>query len=163
MASPSSSTSTTLVATRSCPGSAVTASVAGSSGAAGTIETTIAFRNASPDPCVLGGYPGAQLIDARGAQLPTTVVRGGNYPFTSFAPSTVTLAPGGVAYFNVASSDVPVGGETSCPNATELLVTPPNAYAGVTVAATIVACGHGTLTVSPAFPPGASPPRTPAP
>ncbi len=53
-------------------------SVAGSSGAAGTIETTVALKSTAPTPCVLGGYPGLQLLTSSGASLPTKVVRTGN-------------------------------------------------------------------------------------
>jgi hypothetical protein len=124
---------------------------------------TLSLRNTSSATCVLGGYPGAQMLDAHGTQLPTTVVRGGNYPFTNFAPSTVTLAPGALAYFNLGYSNVPTGAETTCPSATELIVTPPNAYDHLTLAATLAPCGHGTITVSPVFGPGSSATQTTAP
>ena len=65
-------------------------------------------------------HPGrlSRAPDARssGGTLPTTVVRKGSYSFTSMAPTTVTLAPGQSAYFNIGYSDVPVGVETSLPD-----------------------------------------------
>jgi hypothetical protein len=75
----------------------------------------------------------------------------GNYSFTAMAPTTVTLAPGQTAYFNIGYSDVPVGSETSCPTSGSMLVTPPNAFDHLTVSATLAPCGGGSLTVSPVF------------
>jgi hypothetical protein len=145
---------TTAVTTRSCPAASLTAAVTGSSGAAGTMEITVVFRNISSTTCVLGGYPGGQMLDTQGTQIPTTVVRGGSLPFTNLAPSVVTLGPGGVAYFNLGFSDVPTGTETTCPRAVSLIVTPPGAYDHVTIAVAIAPCANGLLTVSPVFGPG---------
>jgi hypothetical protein len=102
------------------------------------------------------------MVDAQGAQIPTTVVRGGSYPFTDLPPSIVTLAPGGVAYFNIGFSDVVTGSETSCPSATQLMVTPPNAYDHLTIAVQIAPCDNGSLTVSPVFAPGSAATQTTA-
>jgi hypothetical protein len=66
-------------------------------------------------------------------------------------PTTVTLAAGQSAFFNIGYSDVPVGGETSCPTSTALEVTPPGATDHLGVTAALTACGHGTLVVSPVF------------
>jgi len=123
--------------------------VGGSNGAAGTIETTIVLHNVSSATCVLGGYPGLLMLGTGGTPLPTTVVRKGKYSFTSQSPVTVTLVPGQTASFNIGYSDVPVGGETSCPSSVELEVTPPGAYDHLTIAATLAPCAHGTLVVSP--------------
>jgi hypothetical protein len=91
------------------------------------------------------------LLDAAGAGLPTTVVRKGNDSFTAMAPTTVTLTTGQSAYFNIGYSDVPVGAETTCPEATAAEVTPPNATDHLVVTATLAPCGGGTLVVSPVF------------
>jgi hypothetical protein len=158
-----STTSTTGATTTSCPAGSLVGSVVGSSGAAGTIELTVELRSTATTTCVLGGYPGLQLLDASGAQLPTHVVRGGSYPFTSFAPTTVSLAPGAVSYFNLGYSDVPNGTETVCPRASSMWVTPPNAYDHLTLAATLAPCAGGTVTVSPVFGPGSAATQTTAP
>jgi hypothetical protein len=79
------------------------------------------------------------------------VVRKGNYSFTVMAPTTVTLSPGGSAYFNIGYSDVPVGSETSCPTSASLEVTPPNSFDHLTFSAALAPCGGGTLVVSPVF------------
>ena len=75
----------------------------------------MALKNTTARSCTLGGYPGLLLLNSAGAGLPTKVVRKGSYGFTAMAPTTVTVAPGNAAYFNIGYSDVPVGGETSCP------------------------------------------------
>jgi hypothetical protein len=135
-----------------CATTALSGSVAGSSGAAGTIETTVALKSTSATPCVLSGYPGLQLLDSAGASLPTQVVRKGGYSFTSMAPTTVTLSNGQSTYFNIGYSDVPMGTEQSCPNSTSLEVTPPGATDHLLAPAVLSPCGGGTLVVSPVFP-----------
>jgi hypothetical protein len=150
-------TSTTAVATSTTAGSsrcattALSGSVVGSSGAAGTVETTVALKSTAPTPCVLDGYPGMQLLSSSGASLPTNVVRKGSYSFTAMSPTTVILAPGQSAYFNIGYSDVPVGSETTCPTSASVQVTPPNAYDQLVVTAAMSPCGGGTMVVSPVF------------
>ena len=156
-------TSTTAAGPTRCATAALSGSVVGSSGAAGTIETTVALKSTAATPCVLGGYPGLQLLSAGGANLPTTVVRKGNYSFTAMAPTTVTLAPGQSAVFNIGYSDVPVGSETSCPTSASLEVTPPNAYDDLVIAAALAPCGGGSMTVSPVFAPTDANSQTTAP
>ncbi len=146
----SSSTTTTSGLTR-CATSALTGSVAGSSGAAGTIETTVALKSTAAGPCVLGGYPGLQMLSSAGTALATAVVRKGNYSFTSMAPTTVTVAGGQSVYFNIGYSDVPAGNETTCPSSASLEVTPPNATDHLVMAATLAPCSGGMVTVSPVF------------
>ncbi len=143
-------TSTTAGSSR-CATTALSGSVTGSSGAAGTVETTVALKSTAPAPCVLGGYPGLQLVSSSGALLPTNVVRKGNYSFTAMSPTTLILNPGQSAYFNIGYSDVPVGTETTCPTSASVQVTPPNAYDHLVVATTMSPCGGGTLVVSPVF------------
>jgi Protein of unknown function (DUF4232) len=151
-APPASTTSTTAAAGPArCASASLVGTVEGSSGAAGTIETTIALRSTATTSCVLGGYPGLQMVSATGTNLPTVVTRMGTYSFTAMAPTTVTLAPGQTAYFNIGYSDVPVGSETNCPTSGSLLVTPPNAFDHLTVSAMLAPCGGGSLTVSPVF------------
>lgn len=121
------------------------------------------LRNSTGSPCTLGGYPGLLLLGSSGSGLPTTVVRKGSYSFTAMAPTTVSVAPGQSVYFNIGYSDVPVGGETSCPTSADLEITPPNAYDHLSVAATLAPCNGGTLTVSPVFSTGGANSQTTAP
>lgn len=129
----------------------MTGSVTGSSGAAGTIETTVALKSTATTPCTLGGYPGLQMLSSTGSALATTVVRKGSYSFTAMAPATVTVSPGQAVYFNIGYSDVPSGSETSCPTSASLEVTPPNATDHLTITAALAPCGGGTMVVSPVF------------
>ncbi|HEY3941003.1 MAG TPA: DUF4232 domain-containing protein [Acidimicrobiales bacterium] len=125
------------------------------SGAAGTIELSVELTNHSTTSCSLFGYPGMQLLDASGNDLPTDVIRGGGPPFPVAAanqgPTTVVLGAGQSAAFSLSYSDVPVGGETSCPTSAHALVTPPGDLTSATVALTIAPCGGGTVHVSPVY------------
>jgi hypothetical protein len=142
---------TTSAGLAQCATSALSGAMAGSSGAAGTIETTVSLKSTAGSPCSLGGYPGLQLLSATGAPLPTSVVRKGSYSFTAMAPTTVTIAPGQSVYFNIGYSDVPEGSETSCPTSGGLEVTPPNATDHLSIEAKLAPCGGGTMAVSPVF------------
>ncbi|HLN41163.1 MAG TPA: DUF4232 domain-containing protein [Acidimicrobiales bacterium] len=159
----SSTTTSSTAAGAACAARDLSISVVGSQGAAGTFELTFALHNTSTSPCPSDGYPSVQLLDASGTELPTHVVSGGNYQFTNFAPSPVQLAPGATAYFNLAYSDVPSGGETTCPTAAQIEVTPPHAVDHGVVAVQLAACGAGTLTVSPVFGSGSPGSQTTAP
>jgi len=135
----------------------------GSQGAAGTFELTFSLHNTSGTSCPIDGYPGAQLLDASGTELPTHVVSGGNFQFSNFAPAPVVLAAGDTAYFNLGYSDVPTGSETSCPTAAQIEVTPPHAVDHDVVSVHITACAAGTLTVSPVFSSSSAQTQTTAP
>ncbi len=145
-------TSSVATGPQRCPTTQLVGSVAAGNGAAGTIETTVVLRNTSTATCLLGGYPGLQMLGPGRTALPTTVVRKGVYSFTAQLPTTVTLAPRQATSFNIGYSDVPVGGETSCPTSIALEVTPPGAFDHLTVPATLAPCDHGTLVVSPVLP-----------
>ncbi len=166
---PASTTSSSATTTSSLPTGLVCAArdliitVVGSQGAAGTFELTFGLHNTSAAACPMEGYPGAQLVDASGTQLPTHVVSGGNLSFTNFAPAPVTLEAGASAYFNLAYSDVPSGSETTCPTATQIEVTPPHAIDHNVVAVHLTVCAAGTLTVSPVFGQGSPESQTTAP
>jgi len=149
--SSAASTTSTAAGIVRCATTGLAGSVVGSSGAAGTIETTVALKNTSSAPCLLGGFPGLQMLSSSGSSLPTTVVRTGNYAFTAMPATTVTIGPGQPAYVNIGYSDVPVGNETSCPTSASVQVTPPNAVDHLVISAALAPCGGGTLVVSPVF------------
>ena len=149
--SSAASTTTSLPPGSACQAQSLTTRVTGTQGAAGTQEVTFALRNASGAPCPIKGFPGALLLSATGAQLPTHVVPGGTYPFTNFAPAQIVLVAGESAYFNLGYSDVPHGNESSCPTATQIAITPPGASNHDVVAVDLEVCNAGTVTVSPVF------------
>lgn len=146
-----SSTTTTVPGGSRCMSPGLSASFVGSNGAAGTIEATLALKNVSSASCTLDGYPGLGLLGPGNTALPTNVVRKGHFNFTSMSPSTVMLASGQSAYFNIGYSDVPSGTQASCPTSVSLLVTPPNSYSSLTIPAQFAPCSNGTITVSPVF------------
>lgn len=149
--SSAASTTSTAAGLARCATTGLAGSVVGSSGAAGTIETTVALKNTTSTPCSLGGFPGMQMLSSSGSSLPTTVVRTGSYAFTAMPATTVTIPPGQSAYFNIGYSDVPVGNETTCPTSASVQVTPPNALDHLVISAAFSPCGGGTLVVSPVF------------
>lgn len=148
-------------ASTTCTASALTGSVSGLQGGAGTLEITLALRNTGSSLCTMSGYAGLQLLGSSGTQLPTTVHQGGPLAFESVAPSPVSLSPGQAAYLNIGYSDVPSGGQTSCATATTLVVTPPGATA-LSVPVQLQACG-GTLDESAVFGAGSPATQTTAP
>ncbi|HXQ76421.1 MAG TPA: DUF4232 domain-containing protein [Acidimicrobiales bacterium] len=157
---PAPTTSTTVPG---CTGANYALSVLGSQGAAGTFEVTFGFRNTSSATCALTGYPGIQLLGAGGADLATNTVQGGGDSFTDFSPSTVELAGGATAYFNMGYSDVTTGTESSCPTTTALEATPPGTSTPLQVSGQYVVCNGGTVNVSPVFGQGSPETQTTAP
>jgi hypothetical protein len=113
---------------------------------------TFTLSNTSSAECTLQGYPGMELLNAAGSDLPTVVLRGGGLSFTNLGVTPVTLLPGDMAYFNMGYNDVTTG-TTTCSVATQVIITPPNdtTYAVVPVRTQIQACNGGTLNVSPMF------------
>ncbi len=136
-----------------CQPNQLTLSMQTSQGAMGHVAQQDEFTNKSTTTCTLYGYPGAVMLDSQQKTIATKT----NWQTTGFSYSNqqkqlVTLHPGGVAYFIVEWSDVPVGAETSCPTSTYLSVTPPNDFSVITIADQINACNGGTLGMSPVEP-----------
>ncbi len=175
VAPPSSSTTTTRQAaptttstaasnrSSTCTASQLTGSIEGTSGAAGQFEVTVALKNTSNGPCTTGGYAGLQLVSTSGAKLQTTALRGGTLNFENIAPTPITLGPGSTAWFNLGYSDVPSGGETSCPMSSQLQIIPPNATSHLAVALRIDPCDNGAVHESPLFAAGSTATETTAP
>lgn len=162
--STTSSTTTTSSALALCRATDLSGSQEGSSGAAGTVEVTFALKNVSGVTCQTGGYPGLQLLDASGNQLADNPQRGGSLTFEKIEPSTVVLAPGQTAWFNVGFSDVPSGGATSCPTAAAVQIIPPNDVSHLTVSGLhLDVCDGGALYSSPLFGAGTAATQTTAP
>ena len=95
--------------------------------AAGHSYLTVIFTNSSATPCVLQGYPGAELTTADGGTLDAQRTSGGP------APTRVTLTPGQSASALIGWEHFPQNGSATvspadCPGygATTLLVTAPD-------------------------------------
>jgi hypothetical protein len=85
-----------------CRAGQLAATYAGTDGATGHMELTIALRNASTTACSLRGYPRAALVDGAGRRLPMHVSQGsGFFPDSRGRPRPVVLAPGSVAHFGI--------------------------------------------------------------
>jgi hypothetical protein len=98
----SSGATSRAAAVTACRGSQVALSYAGTEGATGHLEVTLAIRNLSARTCRMHGYPGARLLDRTGHSLPLRISRGhGFFPDTLAAPTTVTLAPRATAHFGL--------------------------------------------------------------
>ncbi len=91
-------------------------------GAAGSTIATYVFTNNGSVTCTLFGYPGLGLLGPGGQGLSTTVIRQPN------AESTVSLAPGGHAWFMMEYPNSTGYATAQCPTSTSLEVTPPNSY-----------------------------------
>lgn len=147
----STTTTSTTAAVTVCRASQLTMARVGSEGAAGTQELTFSLENSSSATCTMRGYPGMLLLAADGAALPTTVDRGGGLAFENVAVTSVSLAPGQSAYFNLGYSDV-VAVPPACSTAAAVEITPPTATTqGEVTGLHVQACANGTLHVSPVF------------
>jgi hypothetical protein len=147
------------------PGSACTsdqlaASFVMGEGAAGTLFDTLELTNAGSFACTLDGFVSIQMLDAGGNPLPTNGVPGGGQLGGHPGPSAFVLAPGAASQFVIAWSDVPVGGETTCPVAATVQVTPPGGSSPLTVSGLtgVAPCNSGTIDISPLRAPGATVP-----
>jgi hypothetical protein len=117
--------------------------------AVGNVGVTFQLRSIAAQPCTLYGFPGLQLLDAAAQPLPTylTWSRSG-YLIGTVPERTLTLLPGDRVYFVLQFSDVPRPGDR-CVAASNLRITPPNAFtSAVGQVHGIAPCG-GRVTVSP--------------
>jgi len=110
--------------TGACDASALTGSVQGSEGAAGTIWTTVRLRNASSRTCTVRGIPGVRLLGPQGQ--PVTAPSRPDGP----AGSLVALRPGQAASFAFGEPNVCDRSATG----SRLLVTLPQGRGSLVVA-----------------------------
>lgn len=137
---------------------------AAAQGAAGTIFLTFRLANVGQGPCQLRGFVGMQMLDAGGAPMQTRVIRNGGFFSNQPPPTAFVVPPAGsgalaasAATFQVSYSNVPRAGEQSCPEAYQLLVTPPDEIDHLSIPVqgwTLAPCNHGELDVTPVRPPG---------
>jgi hypothetical protein len=124
---PVATTTTTTVTTTTIPAASastchtaeLTVTIGQPSGAAGSVGYELGFRNDSPLPCTMNGYPGVSFLDGSGNQIGVPADR------NQIAHTPVTVAPGATAYalLVVGNPDV-----YNCPVAVpqKLKVYPPN-------------------------------------
>jgi Protein of unknown function (DUF4232) len=118
-----------------------------STGAAGSVRMRFVFTNVSATTCKLFGYAGMQLLNARGAALPTYVVRGTSNVVPPEPETDVVMTHSQHASFYAGYSNVPTGGQP-CKVSASVEVTPPNDTKHFTLKLAIAPCG-GILTLSP--------------
>ena len=135
-----------------CRGPQLKLEEAGGDAGMGNRVAIVEVRNLGAAACSLTGYPSASLVDDRGQALATvrTETAPGAYFRKGQAPSAVTLASGGRAWFDVAWNVVPheADGESVCPTATRLRVTAPNDTSPVWLDHRLTPCG-GLIRVTP--------------
>jgi hypothetical protein len=115
----------------------------------------VTVTNTGPTACTVNGYPTMGLYSGSGAPLTVTMVNGLTVsvtPQASAPPSSVTIAPSSTAQFAYQISDVPVGGQTSCPTSEQATTTMPGASASSAYfPLSIAPCNNGTIRVSPVY------------
>jgi Protein of unknown function (DUF4232) len=123
-------------------------------GAAGSVRISATFTNTSKSTCTLEGYPGMQMLNEAGKQIPTTVHRGLSGTVTQVR--TVSLAPGAAARFYMGFADATGYSGKKCPASARVKVTAPNDFSSITVAwhlqpygGTIPHLHCGLISVSP--------------
>lgn len=146
---PQATTAPASTAGMPCRGQALAGRLASSDGAAGHIHLVVALRNIGGVECTLDGFPTVGLVAEDGSALPVRATHDGDLAFPARKPSTVVLAPGEVASFDLGFSHVPAGGQTSCPAAQSLAVTTPGDSHPVPVQVGADPCDGGHLAVSP--------------
>lgn len=115
-------------------------------GATGHSFRSVALHNTAGGACTVYGYVGMLMLDAGGHPLPTTVQRGGGMLGTP-APTTVTLPPMAIAYFELEYSDIQ-SGPSPCPTSSQVEVTPPDETTQVIVNAQLAPCADGRLIIT---------------
>lgn len=135
-----------------CRGPQLKLSNDGGDAGAGNRVANIGVQNIGSQPCLLNGYPGVTLQDARGRNL--TTVRAeqstGSYFSQNQPPAPVIVAPQGKALFELAWNVVPHegDGETVCPTAARIRMTAPGDTSPASLALSFTPCGS-RVRVSP--------------
>lgn len=152
---PPQSASAPHAASGHCRPAQLALAYAGTEGATGHMELTLAVRNTSRATCELLGYPGARLLGGAGHALPLRVVRGhGFFPDTEPAPRRVALKPGASAHMGISFvTNNEYKGARVCRTATAAMVSAPGSAAhwqrvSLRAAPRITPCGN-ELVVSP--------------
>ena len=91
----------TAPAAAACTPGQIRAVYAGSDGATGHMEVTIALRNVSARPCRVSGYPATRLSGLHGPLGLHVGHGGGFFPDGSARPRRIVIAAGGSAHYGV--------------------------------------------------------------
>ena len=123
-------------------------SVGGSGAATGHFAQVIVLRNTSSQVCSLRGYPGVQLVNADGSDMPTVPRHGASFMWNTSTYETVRLAPGAFASFKLGGVDMnSTGGQ--CPVAKTVKIIAPGLFTQVPLQVNWPYCQQGHVDVSP--------------
>jgi len=106
--------------TSSCATSDLNISLGGPNGTAGAIHYVLTYRNTGTSPCTLFGYPGVSFLSADGSQIGSPAQR-----TSGIAVTSLSLAPGALAYSGVSVTDPGIPPCSSSGTATRVQVFPP--------------------------------------
>lgn len=138
-----------------CDLPALTIAFRSQSGASGGMRgDTYVMTNTGQTACWLYGYVGMLMLGPSGSPLPTNVVRNGpNVSALDAGPRLVTLQPGASASF-LAGWRAWYDGGTTCAAASQLVITPPDAYDHWTIPVTwgLAPCNGGEIDVTAVAP-----------
>ena len=95
------SPSATSPATAACGPDQLVPAYAGTDGATGHMEVTIALRNVSSRACRISGYPRTRLIGSTGPLALRIADGGGFFPDAAARPRRIVIAPGRSAHYGV--------------------------------------------------------------
>ena len=121
-----------------CSTTALQANIGAANGAAGSSYYPIVFTNVSGGTCTLFGYPGVSLVSGIGGSQ----IGGAASRNPTFAPQTVTLAPGGTVHATLQAADALIYSASSCQPVTAhwLRVYPPGQFTPLYVSFTTKTC-----------------------
>ena len=146
-AAPSSGSTTSAAGLARCTDHDVRVGAGEVQASASTRTLTLELTNVSNERCTVTGFGGLALLDASGAQLPTSFQRGDEQP------RRIELAPQSSTTRTISWQVVPAQGtdpDRDCITGDALLVTPPDEQPGnLIVHKTITACEGGTITGTP--------------
>lgn len=131
-----------------CRGAQLRLSTAGGDAGAGRRVSVIVVQNTGARACSLTGYPSVAVLDAKGS--PLTAIRTEQHAAGGNAARSIEVAPNGRAWFDLSWTVIPHEdkGETVCPAAARIRVTPPGDTASATLAQAFTPCG-GRVEVGP--------------
>lgn len=131
-----------------CRGGQLRLSTAGGDAGAGRRVSVIGIQNTGARACSLTGYPSVAVLDARGR--PMTAIRTEQHAAGGNVVRAIELAANGRAYFDLSWTVIPHEdkGETVCPSAARIRVTPPGDTVSATLAQAFTPCG-GRVEVGP--------------
>jgi Protein of unknown function (DUF4232) len=127
---------TTAAGPPACPTRQLTASLGAGQGAAGHLITPLSLTNHGSTPCVVQGYPGVSLLDARGATIGTPATRA-TRPVTG-----LTLAPGAGAVTDLETQNQGISPGPCWAPSVSIKVFPPNQHDALTIPGVLQVCGN---------------------